>query len=344
VPLIIGCKDRWAAAGLLAVWLVLLVLMPEQVLTWPQSAQTWPLLALLAIHLLTPPAPYGSWDARGRAHPAGPWRLPAHAHALAWAALAIFYLNLILSPTPGSSPPAPGSFPSESFPQAPPQAPPLASGQAASISQGVRWLLTLAAAGLLGLAIHATTRPWGWLIALVIGVPTLAALGLWQLAGVLLLLHLFTFNPAWLPGRKATAPQPASEPEHLFYDGHCGLCHRWVRLVLAEDRTGGVFVLSPLQGDYIRQRLSDEQRQGLPDSIVVQRADGRLLTRSTAIFYILARLGGLWRLIAWALWLIPRPLRDAGYDAVAALRHRIFPRPDEACPLMPPQLRSRFRM
>jgi predicted DCC family thiol-disulfide oxidoreductase YuxK len=39
---------------------------------------------------------------------------------------------------------------------------------------------------------------------------------------------------------------------------------------------------------------------------------------------------------------VPRPLRDAAYDFVARRRLRWFDPPEDACPLVPPRLRSRF--
>jgi predicted DCC family thiol-disulfide oxidoreductase YuxK len=38
----------------------------------------------------------------------------------------------------------------------------------------------------------------------------------------------------------------------------------------------------------------------------------------------------------------PRRLRDIGYNAIARSRYRLFARPKEACPMLPPDLRSRF--
>jgi predicted DCC family thiol-disulfide oxidoreductase YuxK len=75
---------------------------------------------------------------------------------------------------------------------------------------------------------------------------------------------------------------------------------------------------------------------------VVQTEQGTLLTRSAGVLHILRRLGGVWRVLAGLLALLPVRLRDRLYDGVAAIRHRIFARPAEACPLMPPPLRTRF--
>ena len=57
---------------------------------------------------------------------------------------------------------------------------------------------------------------------------------------------------------------------------------------------------------------------------------------------MLARFGGYWRLIGSVLGLVPRRLLDALYDGIARIRHRIFLRPTEACPLVPSEVRTRF--
>jgi predicted DCC family thiol-disulfide oxidoreductase YuxK len=133
----------------------------------------------------------------------------------------------------------------------------------------------------------------------------------------------------------------AREPELLFYDGGCGFCHRSVRFVAAADRLGR-FRFAPLGGETFRRLVPAERVPDLPDSIVLRRADGALLVGSEATLHVLRRLGGGWRPVAALLALVPRPLRDAGYDFVARHRARWFARPPAACPLVPPHLRTRF--
>jgi predicted DCC family thiol-disulfide oxidoreductase YuxK len=136
--------------------------------------------------------------------------------------------------------------------------------------------------------------------------------------------------------------ESAPGPELLFYDGACGLCHRSVRFVAAADRSG-LFRFAPLAGETFRAAVGPERRAGLPDSIVVRRADdGALLVRSDAVLHVLHRLGGGWRALAALLRLAPRPLRDAAYDFVARRRARWFAPPADACPVVPPHLRARF--
>ncbi len=136
---------------------------------------------------------------------------------------------------------------------------------------------------------------------------------------------------------------PASPTtEILFYDGYCGLCHRTVKFVVKHDRSGHAFRFAPLQGETFQTRVPASQRAGLPDSIVVLTREGSLLVRSSASLHILQRLGGGWRILAGAIAVIPRPLRDAAYDFVARIRYRVFGRRDNVCPVTPPELRARF--
>jgi predicted DCC family thiol-disulfide oxidoreductase YuxK len=130
--------------------------------------------------------------------------------------------------------------------------------------------------------------------------------------------------------------------ETLFYDGHCGLCHRAVKFVLRHDPEGAAFRFAPLQGPTFQAAVPAAQRAALPDSMAVRTLDGRLLLKSEAWLHIMRRLGGIWKLIGSVCSIVPRFIRDWGYDFVAAVRFRIFGRRDDLCPLIPPALRNRF--
>jgi len=134
----------------------------------------------------------------------------------------------------------------------------------------------------------------------------------------------------------------APRAERIFYDGHCGLCHRAVRFVIARDAEGRLFRYAPLRGATFAALVPAERRAGLPDSVVVLTEDGRLLIRSDAFVHILRRLGGFWRVIGAIIAIIPRPIRDGVYNFIARVRYRIFGRRPELCPVTPPELRARF--
>jgi len=137
-------------------------------------------------------------------------------------------------------------------------------------------------------------------------------------------------------------PPEAPATETIYYDGHCGLCHRWVRFVLATDPDGSLFRFAPLQGETFQAQVAESARAGLPVSVVVQSADGELLIRSAAVVHVLRRLGGGWAVLGAAIRLIPGPLRDVLYDWIASVRYRLFARPADICPVMPAELRKRF--
>jgi predicted DCC family thiol-disulfide oxidoreductase YuxK len=241
--------------------------------------------AVLIIHAFQPPAPYGSWSARGRDDPGGGWRMPPELYAAAWALLAIGYV----------------------------------AGGHMFVGLGVALLV-----------LNEPLRPWLW-----------GALLAWALlsantgVGLAGLLGM-TFDPNWIRA------QAVATAEMIFYDGHCGLCHGAVRFVLAEERSGVGFRFAPLQSEAFRVAVREAERAQLPDSMVLRAADGALMIRSTAVLHIMMRLGGIWRLFASAVRLVPVAIRDAGYDAVARIRHRLFQSPTQTCPLVPAHLRARF--
>ncbi|HTO06696.1 MAG TPA: DCC1-like thiol-disulfide oxidoreductase family protein [Myxococcota bacterium] len=181
------------------------------------------------------------------------------------------------------------------------------------------------------LALSARIRPYVWLAGLVV-----ALFGLPEISPGLLALHGITFDPAWL------APRRDASPATLLYDGSCGLCHRAVRFVLAEDRAGCGFRYAPLGGDAFHRLVPPAARAALPDSLVLVTPDGRIFTRSAALRETGFRLGGLWRALAAAAGVVPMGLLDRGYDWIARMRYRMFARPADACPVLPADLRNRF--
>lgn len=141
-------------------------------------------------------------------------------------------------------------------------------------------------------------------------------------------------DPGWV--------RPAGEETAiLFYDGTCGLCHRAVRFVLAEDRRGAIR-FAPLGAPAFLRSVPEHARPALPDSLVVWSPGGEMRVRSEAVLYLAGRLGGWWRALAILGRLVPRPVRDALYDGIARIRKRLFSAPAGACPVVAPHLRPRF--
>ena len=144
----------------------------------------------------------------------------------------------------------------------------------------------------------------------------------------------------------AAAISEADRPTNvLFFDGVCGLCNRSVDFILSRDRRGAIR-FAPLQGETAERVVSGEWRVASGEqkpitTVVWLDSSGREFVRSAAAIRVLWQLGGVWWLIGWLLWLIPRPLRDVGYRLVAANRYRWFGK-KETCRLPSPAERERF--
>ncbi len=309
-----GQCDRAAALGLLFLGVCLYGWSPPAM-----DRGAFFLGCLLVAHACLPPAPYGAWAARWRPDPGGSWRMPGAAYLGAWILLglgtaAAAYAELASFSSLGSR----------------------FEGLLGALPRLATWCalgLGIAAAPL---AFVQRSRPWLWSAMLAL---RLAPAALGDVAGLslgMVVLHGFTFDPGWVRPRRARAP------ERIFYDGHCGLCHRSVRFILAEDRTGDAFRFAPLESEAFRRAIPAFARAGLPDSMVVWAADGAILTRSTAVCYILKRLGGIWRALGTLVGLVPAAARDALYDGIARIRHHLFRRPAQACPMVPAELQARF--
>jgi len=329
----IGWCDRIAAVGL---WYIIACLhgrMPF-IINPGMPYIGWLLLA----HACLPSAPYGSMAAYGRTNPGGGWKMNDGIWTVAWILMAVGYTYSGL--TKLNSPSWLDGSALQRVLENPLARPGWPRNVMLQIPSGMLTIGTYMALGLeilfAPLALVRTLRPWLWLVMLLMHIKLMLVIDFADLSFGMIILHFLTFDPAWI------RPARPGITETIFYDGDCGLCHRTVRFVLAEDRAGTAFRYAPLDSDAFRHQVNEEARKNVPDSIVVPTADGRLLVRSSAVFHIMNRLGGLWRIIAVVCCLIPRAIRDWMYDRVAAVRKKIFPPPPAACPILPKELRARF--
>jgi predicted DCC family thiol-disulfide oxidoreductase YuxK len=329
---VIGFHDRIAAVGLW--YLGACFLGRNPLIANPALPYVgWLLLA----HAFLPSSPYGTWSARGRTDPRGPWSMLPSIYLSAWIVMSLGYtfsgFMKLSSPSWVD-----GTALLRVLEN------PLARPGLIRI-----WMLTLPALllrfatwGALALelsfaplALFRRARPWIWCAMVALHFGLFALVRFPDLTAGMIMLHLFTFDPSWI------ARDDPAATEEMFYDGYCGLCQNAVRFVIAEGVLTA-FRFAPLQGAAFERLVPAERRKSLPDSVVVLTADGRLLVRSEAFLHVLRRLGGWWKILAAVMNVVPRPVRDAVYDLVARVRFRIFGRRDEVCPVMPPELRARF--
>lgn len=158
------------------------------------------------------------------------------------------------------------------------------------------------------------------------------------------------------------AGDPPADGPVLLFDGVCNLCNRVVQFVIRHD-PDGEFRFAPLQsaagsellarcdGPAVGRQADGPATDRPADGPAVERRatdletvvlveDGRCYEKSDAALRVARRLGLPYAALS-PLRFVPRPLRDAVYDLVAARRYRWFGRRD-SCMVPSPALESRF--
>lgn len=136
------------------------------------------------------------------------------------------------------------------------------------------------------------------------------------------------------------AKKAANQPHPIIlFDGVCNLCNASVQFIIARDsakRFRFASRESEIGRELLRKHGLDPERD---DTIVFVQAE-RSYLRSTAALHIARRLRWPWPLL-FALILVPRFLRDWGYNWVAKNRYRWFGKSD-ACGVPEDHVKDRF--
>lgn len=125
----------------------------------------------------------------------------------------------------------------------------------------------------------------------------------------------------------------------VLFDGTCAFCEGSVRFIARRD-PAGYFRFGASQTPRAEALLAryGVARESARSIVLIE--DGRVYTRSTASLRIARKLTFPWNLAAAGL-AVPRPVRDAVYGIVAAIRYRLAGRVD-TCALPPPEIRARL--
>ena len=125
----------------------------------------------------------------------------------------------------------------------------------------------------------------------------------------------------------------------LLFDGVCNLCNAAVQYVIRHDKKKTIKFAS-LQSPFGTNVLSEEYRDTSALKTVIYIKNEEVLTKSSAFLTLMKDLGGIHQ-TAIVFWIIPRIVRDALYDFIAANRYAVFGK-KESCYLPSPELEDRF--
>ena len=110
----------------------------------------------------------------------------------------------------------------------------------------------------------------------------------------------------------------------ILFDGFCSTCNRWSQWISKRD-SKSEFDLIPQEspeGEDVMKSCPESLKD--VDSVYIIN-EGKWFARSSAVCRMLWKLPMHWKIAGVLLWLIPRPMRDLGYDMFAKRRHGLLP-------------------
>lgn len=125
----------------------------------------------------------------------------------------------------------------------------------------------------------------------------------------------------------------------IIFDGVCNFCNRTVNIILKHDK-GNYFQFAPSQSNAaieIMQHFSIDQKS--IDSVILIDNE-KVYTKTDAVIQIAKYLNG-WPNIFRFIKLIPKPIRNFGYELIANNRYRLFGK-KAACMVPDKSIRHRF--
>ncbi len=297
VVFLFGWHDRTAA---LLLWFVQASMYGRNPLTGNPGLPYVGLLLL--VHVGLPRAPHGGWVRHGQLEARRDWRVPRALHRVVWILMSTGYSYSgwmkLQSPSwcDGSA-------------LAKVLVNPLAHAEGlgpcllampAWVLQGMTWGALALELGFVVFALSGRLRPFAWAAMLAMHCVLLLLIDFADLSLGMVMLHLFTCDPAWLPPRRAKG-QTALE---VHCDPASAIDQRWVRFLRAEAPTEDAF------------------RFVAHGSAVADCAPKAALPRQVDPVAVLFALGGVWRAFGHAVALLPAWLRNA---AVATARCGLRP-------------------
>jgi predicted DCC family thiol-disulfide oxidoreductase YuxK len=137
----------------------------------------------------------------------------------------------------------------------------------------------------------------------------------------------------------AAVPAFPDDKPIIVFDGHCVVCSGWAQFVIRHDPKAHYRLLAaqtPLAaGLYVHYGLDPLDYES---NILI--ADGRAWFKSEGTIRMWEGLGWPWSMMR-VFRVLPRPLRDQGYEVLARNRFRLFGRRD-VCFVPTPDIAARF--
>ena len=114
--------------------------------------------------------------------------------------------------------------------------------------------------------------------------------------------------------------------EHIIYfDGVCGLCNSFVKLLLKVDSDLKFATLQGNSGQKLLTKINFNKSEF--DTVIFKKND-QVYTKSSAVFEIFKTIGGLWKVFL-IFSVLPISITDAVYRYIALKRFKVFGKLDQ---------------
>tara|TARA_B110000240_G_C13168351_1_gene312447 strand:+ start:116 stop:511 length:396 start_codon:yes stop_codon:yes gene_type:complete len=111
----------------------------------------------------------------------------------------------------------------------------------------------------------------------------------------------------------------------IYFDGICGLCNSFVKLLLKVDSDLKFATLQGVSGQKLLNKMNFSNSDF--DTVIFQKND-QIYTRSTAVFEIFKTIGGFWKILLIFSFL-PISITDQLYRYIALKRFKVFGKLDQ---------------
>ena len=111
----------------------------------------------------------------------------------------------------------------------------------------------------------------------------------------------------------------------IYFDGVCGLCNSFVKLLLKLDSDLKFATLQGNSGQKLLTKINFNKSEF--DTVIFKKND-QVYTKSSAVFEIFKTIGGLWKVFL-IFNVLPISITDAVYRYIALKRFKVFGKLDQ---------------
>ena len=126
---------------------------------------------------------------------------------------------------------------------------------------------------------------------------------------------------------------------YIIFDGHCGFCHKGMLFIAKRDKKD-TFLLVSNQSKLGQKLLVEQQIKGLEaQTVILINSKAQIHIKSKAVIEIFKSLPYL-KLLAYLIWVVPKPLRDYFYILVSKNRYLLVSK--QGCEIPTKELAKKF--